>query len=78
MYAGGNRVAKIVENSRSGGNEGVLSQVQHLLDSKLDRAKSNFDLLAPTSSSLPTDTMDNVAEYDFESSYGNWLPNVED
>lgn len=82
VYAGGKRVAQIVENSLCGGNnEGVLSQLQHVLESQLQHAPLTFDLLAPTpsSSSLPTETIDAVAEeYDFESSYGNWLPNVED
>lgn len=77
VYARGNRVAQIVENSR-GGNEGVLLQLQHVLDSHLSKEQLTFDLLAPASSSLPKATMDTSAEYDFESSYGNWLPNVED
>lgn len=82
VYAGGKRVAQIVENSLCGGNEDVfLSQLQHELESQLQHAPPlKFDLLAQTpSSSLPTETIDKVAEeYDFESSYGNWLPNVED
>lgn len=77
VYARGNRVAQIVENSR-GGNEGVLLQLQHVLDSHLSQEQLTFDLLAPASSSLPKGTMDTSTEYDFESSYGNWLPNVED
>jgi hypothetical protein len=78
VYTGGKRVAQIVENSRCG-NELVLSQLQHVLDSNVHIVPLKGDVFSQASS-LPIETMEATiaAEYDFESSYENWLPNFED
>ena len=53
----------------------VVTHLQHVLDSYAPR--STLELSSAVSSST-TEMKEPTMAYDFESSYGNWLPNVDD
>jgi hypothetical protein len=79
VYSAGQRVARIVGDSLESidciTGSTVLTRLQHVLDSYAPR--STLELSSAVSSST-TEMEEPTMEYDFESSYGNWLPNVDD